>query len=341
MSAALSSWSRSRSGTRVCQFSRVAAAAPSASPAAHRSTIRSCWATEARPLSEENRSRSTRRSTGVNWSRTVRAAALAAAVTGTPWKASSAATAAGTSFSRRARAKRALASRMASSSAAERRGTAWRTTSSCRAAVTDWASRAARTSSGLTSVCRPGVVRTSPACSSRASASRTGVRLTPSQATRAASCSRSPGARVPSTMASRMARYASSRRRDLLTSPRLSGTGMQYIARRRRRDVKRRGGIRGAPTAQGPGLLGLPQPLKEQPDQAARVVAGVVVGPGAQVADAAHQLVRPRAGPDLMRRRRRRRGAGRRRGPGGRGSRRAGLRSRRCRRASRRRGRAW
>jgi hypothetical protein len=74
------------------------------------------------------------------------------------------------------------------------------------AAATDWAARACRMLSGLTIVNRPGLLCTSPASSSLASASRMGVRLTPSQAMSSGSFSRSPGARVPSTIASRIIR---------------------------------------------------------------------------------------------------------------------------------------
>ena len=66
-----------------------------------------------------------------------------------------------------------------SRSASVRRGTASSAASACSAATTGNASRAARRSSGATRVNRCGAVSTSPSCSSRLSASRTGVRLRP------------------------------------------------------------------------------------------------------------------------------------------------------------------
>ena len=75
-----------------------------------------------------------------------------------------------------------------------------------------------------------GLADTSPACASRSSASRIGVRLTPSQPASSASRNCSPGAKVPSTMASR------SRRIDVVAEQlagrelHSAGTGMQYIA---------------------------------------------------------------------------------------------------------------
>ena len=103
----------------------------------------------------------------------------------------------------RRRAKRSLAARIPARSAAVRSGTAVATASSCIAATTAWASRAARASSVLTVVERPGAATTRPACASRSNASRTGVRETPSHCARSPSRSCSPGANVPSTIASR------------------------------------------------------------------------------------------------------------------------------------------
>jgi hypothetical protein len=77
------------------------------------------------------------------------------------------------------------------------------TASSCIAATTACASRAARASSVLTVVERPGAATTRPACANRSNASRTGVRETPSQCARSPSRSCSPGVNVPSTIASR------------------------------------------------------------------------------------------------------------------------------------------
>ena len=57
-------------------------------------------------------------------------------------------------------------------------------------------------SSGATRVKRCGAISTSPSSRSRRSASRTGVRLSPSQPHSSSSCSGSPGASVPSTIAS-------------------------------------------------------------------------------------------------------------------------------------------
>ena len=63
--------------------------------------------------------------------------------------------------------------------------------------------RARRGRSGsATRVNRCGAVSTSPSSRRRLSASRTGVRLRPSQPHSSSSCSGSPGARVPSTIAS-------------------------------------------------------------------------------------------------------------------------------------------
>jgi hypothetical protein len=76
----------------------------------------SCAATEPRPDNDENRSRSTRLSTGVTCSRTERITGLAEAVTATSWNWSSAASASSPSPLCRAVAKRALAVRIASSS---------------------------------------------------------------------------------------------------------------------------------------------------------------------------------------------------------------------------------
>lgn len=61
----------SRRGWRDSQVSWETSAAAEASPASQRSTRRRWRATEPRPGSEAKRSRSSRRTTGANWSRTV------------------------------------------------------------------------------------------------------------------------------------------------------------------------------------------------------------------------------------------------------------------------------
>jgi hypothetical protein len=78
-----------------------------------------------------------------------------------------------------------------------------RTASSCIAATTSRASRTIWSSIALTVVDRPGWATTSPLADRRSNASRTGVRLTPSHSASSPSLSCSPGAKVPSTMASR------------------------------------------------------------------------------------------------------------------------------------------
>ena len=75
---------------------------------------------------------------------------------------------------------RSLASRIRSRSAGAIRSAASRTASWCIAATTSRASRTASASTSLTTVDRPGRATTSPASPMRRSASRTGVRLTPS-----------------------------------------------------------------------------------------------------------------------------------------------------------------
>ena len=64
----------------------------------------------------------------------------------------------------------------------------------------------------------------------RSRASRTGVRLTPSQSASSRSRSCSPGANVPSTMASRSRANTSSRSSARGTGAAATGMGMQYIA---------------------------------------------------------------------------------------------------------------
>ena len=93
----------------VSQFNLASRAAPSASPASARSAIFACCATEDRPVSDENRARSIRRSSGVYWSSTARMAALAHRSTATAWNSSSAAMAPATSPAPSAAANRWLA----------------------------------------------------------------------------------------------------------------------------------------------------------------------------------------------------------------------------------------
>ena len=83
-----------------------------------------------------------------------------------------------------------------------------RTARPCIVAATACASNTALRSIVETTVERPGTVWTRPDASSRASASRMGVRLMPNQFSSSGSRSFSPGANVPPMIASRMDTYA-------------------------------------------------------------------------------------------------------------------------------------
>ena len=162
---------------------------------------------------------------GIRRSSTRGISPLAATSTKIAWKASSSARAVSTRLSFSASPKRRLADSMALKSFSVRCGTASSAASAWTAATTGNASRVSRRWIGATCVKRCGAVSTSPSCSSRFSASRTGVRLSPSHAHSSWSRSRSPGASVPSTIASRIVEYARSRSRSR-SSGMASGTGI-------------------------------------------------------------------------------------------------------------------
>ena len=95
------------------------------------------------------------------------------------------------------------AARSSRTSRGPRRGTASSVASPCTAASSGHdLVHVADASAAATRVKRCGAVSTRPSSRRRLSASRTGVRLRPSQPHSSSSCSGSPGARVPSTIAS-------------------------------------------------------------------------------------------------------------------------------------------